>query len=425
MPAKKKPDDGFDWRMRKIMQQKSISALAIIIFALAFQTAAAQITLKFPKLPKTNKPEQAETKPGDDRRNQTAPGATNQPTKPGSGNIYKNQRPTNVPVFLKNTLYVQALAHQEYWKLPNERDYSSWIPMIRFSQFYDNEKPLNYTVEYFNSDGSAWFSENLEQGIKAADRTISFKSSNPYERLKTKSTVGTGIYSFKITDRDTKEVLYQGKFEVGKFSTATRSQEKNKFDFFVEHDWLLPFGMVGFDHGDLEIGGIPVEVSVWLKGMVKADELEGRVFYKGQQINLAQDEINKNVAVDYDERTTEFAAPFAPQNTWKRWLFRWHNFRFDNNGSFQRNTYPNAFYADKNPGEYTVKIYRNGIQIRELGFSIGADGKFIVPDYSNQIPLPYYRIILPVKVLGPEKWDAASWKTEAFYGNPLSVFNVR
>ncbi|CAN5327971.1 hypothetical protein BH10ACI1_BH10ACI1_32080 [soil metagenome] len=181
--------------------------------------------------------------------------------------------------------------------------------------------------------------------------------------------------------------------------------------------------MVGFDHDDLEIGGIPLEVSVWLKGIVKSNELEGRIFYKGQQINLAQDNVYKNKVIDYDERTTEFAAPFAPNNTWKRWLFQWHNFRFDNNGNFQRDNYPNAFYADKNPGEYTVKIYRNGAQIRELSFSIGTDGKIIVPSYSNQIPLPYYRVILPVKIIGAKKWDSLSWKTDAFYGNPLIVFN--
>mgnify|MGYP001596500387 CR=1 FL=1 len=347
-----------------------------------------------------------------------------QTSKSGTDNIYKNTRPTNIPVLLKNSIYVQAKAHNEYWKMPNQNNYSSWIPMIKFSQFYNNDKTLNYKVEFFNPDASLWFSENLEQGFRAADRTISFKSPNPYENLKSKSTNGTGVYSFKITNQDTKEVIYQGKFKVGKFSTGQRPDEKNKFDFFVEHDWLLPFGMVGFSHEDLEIGGIPLEVSVWLKGMVKADELEGRIFYKGQQINLAQDNIYKNRAIDYDERTTEFAAPFAPNNTWKRWLFQWHNFRFDNNGTFNRENYPNAFYADKNPGEYTVKIYRNSAQIRELSFSIGADGKIVVPSYSNQLPLPYYRVILPVKIIGSEKWDSMNWKPDAFYGNPLTGFNL-
>lgn len=409
------------------MKQNSILLfLFFIIFAYGFGTVSAQFTLKTAELLKTEELKQEQTKINENGDNQTDLTTTNQAQslKSSSDNIYKNTRPTNVPVLLKNSIYVQARTHNEYWKMPSQRNYSSWIPSIRFNQFYNNEKSLNYSVEYFNPDGSIWFSETLETGSSNADRTVSFKSPNPYNNLQTKSTAAIGIYSFKITNQDTKEVIFQGKFKVGKFSTSDNPQEKNKVEFFVEHDWLLPFGMVGFSHEDLEIGGIPLEVSVWLKGMVRADELEGRIFYKGQQINLAQDAIYKNKVMDYDERTTEFAAPYAPNNTWKRWQFQWHNFRFDNNGTFQRDNYPNAFYADKNPGEYTVKIYRNGAQIRELSFSIGTDGKIVVPNYSNQIPLPYYRVILPVKILGAEKWDSISWKADAFYGNPISGFNA-
>lgn len=412
----------------KFMNQNLIFKLIAFIFiVISFQVALSQFPIKNSKIQRIEKAKQEQLQTNDNGNKQNDAFRINllQSLKTSSDNIYKNQRPTNVPVLLKNSIYIQARTHNEYWKMPNERGYSSWIPMIKFSQFYNNDKQLNYTVEYFNPDGSLWFTEKLEQEFSAADKTVSFKSPNPYENLRTKSTVGTGVYSFKIINQENKEIIYQGKFKVSKFSIGQRPQEKNKFDFFVEHDWLLPFGMVGFSHEDLEIGGILLEVSVWLKGMVKAEELEGRIFYKGQQINLVQDNIYKNKAIDYDERTTEFAAPFAPQNTWKRWLFQWHNFRFDNNGNFRRENYPNAFYADKNPGEYTVKIYRNGTHIRELSFSIGADGKIVVPNYSSQIPLPYYRVILPVKTIGTEKWDSMNWKNDAFYGNPLSGFNIQ
>lgn len=407
---------------RKYMKNNSVlTVILLTIFAFGLQVVPAQFPLKILKLPKTEKPKQ-EPPNAEDNGNNVSQSPS---SKTDSERIYKNQRPTATPVFLKNSVYVQARTHNEYWKMPNQRNYSSWIPMIKFNQFYNNDKQLNYTVEYFNPDGSAWFSESLEQGFRGGDWTVSFGSSNPYERLNTKSTAAIGTYSFKITSQESKEIIFQGKFKVGKFSTGQRADEKNKFDFFVEHDWLLPFGMVGFSHEDLEIGGIPLEVSVWLKGMVKVEELEGRIFYQGRQIDLLPKDHNRNGVADYDERTTEFAAPFAPQNTWKRWLFSWHNFRFDNNGNFRRDNYPNAFYADKNPGEYTVKIYRNGTQIRELSFSIGADGRIVVPNYSNQIPLPYYRVIVPVKFIGAEKWDSMSWKTEAFYGNPLAGFNLR
>ncbi|NOT48086.1 MAG: hypothetical protein HOP17_10115 [Acidobacteria bacterium] len=399
---------------------KKIFALITFVSACIVGTAAvpAQLTIKLPGLPTVDKKKKTDgptTRTTNDGKDETRSG----------DNIYKTSRPTATPVLLKNSVYVQAKTHNEYWKMKGQNNYSSWVPLIKFNHFYNNDKSLNYTVDYFNPDGSPWYSEKLEQGNLAADRTVRFESPSPYNGvLDTKSTAAIGVFAFKITDDDTKQVLYQGKFKVGKFSTESGRPEKNKFDFFVEHDWLLPFGMIGFHHSDIEIGGIMPEVSVWLKGMVSVEELEGRLFYKGQQIASTKDGAESGVS-DYDERTTQFAPPFAPQNMWKRWQFQWNNFRFDNNGGFNHDYYPKALYADKNPGEYTVKIFRNGAQIRELSFTVAADGRFAVPAYTDQIFMPYQRIILPVKVIGAEKWDSAAWKTDAFYGNPLKGFALQ
>lgn len=403
--------------------------ILLVIVTIHF-TLSRQVFSQFnlPKIPKIGK-----TKPGKEGTNgqETTNGneqnnsETKQKMRADNKLLYTPQRPTSTPVLLKNTVYVQAKTHNEYWKVPKESNYSSWVPEIRFETFYNNDKSLNYTVEFFNPDGTSWFSDKLQQGTSAADRTVRFESSNTYDALNTKSTVATGTFSFKVTDQDTKEVLYQGKFTVGKFKTSDRPQEK-KFDFFVDHDWLMPFAMIGFHHSLDEVGGMPPEISVWIKGPVNSDELEGRVFYKGKQIASTKDGDGSSGVSDYDERTTQFAPPFAPLNFWKRWQFEWGNLRFDNNGSFNHDYYPNAHYADKNPGDYTVKIYRNGAQIRELSFSIGADGRFVVPAYMSQMFLPYYRFIVPVKVLGAsEKWNPNEWKTNAFYGNPLNGFAVQ
>lgn len=392
-------------------------AVLIVHFAVS-QSAFSQITINLPKLPKTVKVK-TERQTGN---SQTQEANKNNGTT-GADNIYKPQRPTGTPVLLKNSIYVQAVTHNEYWKMQNQRNYSSRVPKVHFSHFYNNDNKLNYTVEYSNPDGSAWYSEKLEQSSRiAADYTVLFESPNPYGGvIDTKSTAGIGVYSFKITNDETKELLYQGKFKVGKFSTSHNPQEKNNVDFFVDHDWLMPFGMIGFHHSLDHVGGMPLEVSFWVKGPVDSNELEGRIFYKGQQIATTAN--NGGGASDYDERTSGFAAAFAPQNFWKRWQFQWRNFLFDNNGTFNRENFPNAFYADKNPGDYTVKVYRGGTQIRELNFTIGADGKFVVPAYTSQIFMPYHRIILPAKVIGTaEKWNVTAWKADAYYGNPLTGF---
>lgn len=400
----------------------------LIISLFSSSTASAQITIKLPDI-NIKKPDvnikKPDVKKPDTRINETTNNQVTNNKKSGSELIYKPLRPTNVPVLMKNTIYVQAKSQDEYWKMKGQRNFSSWVPQIRFSQYYNEEKTLNYTVEYFNPDGSLWLSEDLESSGRNADQTVLYQSPSPYSTgiLDTKSTNAVGTFSFKITNRDTKEILFQGKFKVGKFNKSGGS-EKNKNDFYVEHDWLLPFGMLGFHHSLDDVGGMMPEASFWLKGEINNRELEGRVFYQGKQVASTADGNGSGVS-DYDERMSEFAPPFAPDKKWKRYQFQWNNLRVDNNGTFNRDYYPNAHYTDKNPGDYTVKIYRNGTQIRELNFTVGADGKFAVPSYSSQIPMPYYRIILPVKVMGTEKWDSLGWKTDAFYGNPLTGFEIK
>jgi hypothetical protein len=411
--------------------------MTAIVLAFGGEAARAQFTIKLPKIriekPDRDRPVTKDSNTSDTTKTTNTTNTTNTTTgvktkTSGTKMIYPPQLPTNVPVFLKNSVYVQAKTTDEYWKMPNQKNYSSWVPELRFDQYYNEERVLNYAVEYFNPDGSAWYSEKLESNGRNAERTVLYQSPSAYGNdgaLATKATAATGVYGFKITDLDTKAVIYQGKFKVGKISRSYSAADKNKFDFYVEHDWLMPFAMLGFHHSLDEVGGMMPEISFWLKGPVEASELEGRVFYQGRQIASTKDEAGGG-ASDYDERRSEYAAAFAPEKMWKRWQFTFSNFRVDNNGTFNREYYPQAHYADKNPGEYTVKIYRGGAQIRELAFSVGPDGRFVAPAYTNQIPLPYYRLILPVKVLGAtEKWDAAAWKTEAFYGNPLTGFDIK
>jgi hypothetical protein len=361
----------------------AIIAISVIHFT-ASQAVFSQININIPRIPGSGKPKPEPKNPGNggvQDQNNGRSGNTDGGTKANGKLIYGPMRPNGTPVFLKNSIYVEAKTHNEYWKMKGQRNYSSWVPMIRFSQFYNNDKELNYTVEYFNPDGSAWYSEKLESSGRNADRTVRYQSPSPWAGvLDTKSTAATGVFSFKITNEDTKEMLLQGKFKVGKFSTANGGPDKNKFGFFVDQDWLMPYGMVGFHHSIDESGGMPPLVSFWIKGSPDASDLDGRIFYKGQQIGSTKE---SGGATDYDERATDMSAAFAPLNRWKRWQFEWRNVLFDNNGTFNRENFPNAFYVDKNPGAYTVKVYYKGVQIRELKFTVGSDGRFVRPAYAD------------------------------------------
>ena len=60
-----------------------------------------------------------------------------------------------------------------------------------------------------------------------------------------------------------------------------------------------------------------------------------------------------------------------------------------------------------------------------MKFTVGADSRLVDGGYAKPIFLTRYRVIVPVKIMGPEKWDASAWKTDAFYGNPLTGFSVQ
>jgi len=63
--------------------------------------------------------------------------------------------------------------------------------------------------------------------------------------------------------------------------------------------------------------------------------------------------------------------------------------------------------------------------VREAKFTIDQKGWIAPNEFSKQIFLTNYKVVVPVKVMGSlDKWNASTWKTDAFYGNPLSGFDA-
>ena len=332
-------------------------------------------------------------------------------------------QPTDKPVFLLNSLEINCLTRETYWKFPNQNDYSSWIPKVIFDVFYDDSARLRYVAEFFHPDGSPWFSETLRQGFLSNDKTVAFQSDNSGELLNTKAVTTTGTYGFKITNSKTNEVISQGKFKVGKFKSKTNEPRyKNHFDFYVEHDWLLPIGYLGFESvGTSGDSPIPT-IYLWFKGDVEEKELEARLYYNGQEIATTDTPGQSDINAGGERFSSTKSSPDLHQ--WRLWEFTWFNFRVANGSQYIREK-PNLKFTEDMPGEYTVKVFRNGVQVREAKFSVGPEGLFVDGGFAGQINLINYGIILPVKVMGTlDKWNATAWKTDAFYGNPLSGFSV-
>jgi len=112
---------------------------------------------------------------------------------------------------------------------------------------------------------------------------------------------------------------------------------------------------------------------------------------------------------------------------WNQFEFKWYNKLLFLTGPEARNqtSNRNKIYINQSPGEYTVKVFYKGDQVRETKFTI-ANGEFTDNGLAKQNKISTDKVILPVKVMGTvDKWNAAAAKTDGFYGNPLIGFTLQ
>ena len=321
------------------------------------------------------------------------------------------------PVFLKTTLDVRLDMENRYWKLPTESNYTSWIPQVRFKVFYKSNVKLRYLVEYFTPDGKPWFSETPEQsGADAGEQSVSISSGRGPNRFENISRIDVGTFGVKITNTRDSSVAFQGKFKVNKYKYGPAiPMFKNQYSFYVEQDWNLPIGYVWLDYGADKFSPL-VKVSMWLKNEPRADDLEARLFYNGQEVATTDDK--------GEASSGQYRYPNIIENKelayWQEWNFAWYKIRYRaGTGGYK---YPEAKWINDMPGEYVVKVLHKGIQIREAKFNV-AGGNLADNNIAKQNNFIENKIIIPVKVMGTlEKWNATAWKTDAFYGNPLTGF---
>jgi hypothetical protein len=416
----------------KIMKRNLILTLAFLTLSVfCLKTVSAQFPIKIPKLPKVEKPKQEQPKTDGGPATQTQELTKNQQTQArASKKIYGRWTPPAKQVFLKDTVHIKTEQTSTYYKQPKQRDYTSWIPTVSFDlccgeegYFYE----LNFSVDYYNPDGSLWFTQKLKSSrAMSAEKKITVSvedNASISQMLETKASVGTGDYGIKIVNTDTGETVFQGKFKVEKFLRPYSEGKPNNFTFYVNHDWLLPVAYVAFDHTNFReqsYGLFPVYIQTWLKGDISQNELEARVSYKGQQIPATSS------ASSSVERTSHGAINVPNPPIWKLWQFQWDNLRFANGSGGNRDNYPGAHYVDENPGDYTVKIFHKGTQVREIKFTVQPDGRIYDAGFSKQVFPMHNSVIVPAKVVGTtEKWNPNAWKTDMFYGNPLSEFTVQ
>lgn len=411
------------------MKKVFFLAIAVLVFAASsFQNASAQ----FPKIPKISKPSQPKPTPADT----TQPTATNsQPAQPQPENRSATNPASSESAINRPSIQITLRTHQQYYRNGQEdQETWSWTPRIVYRVNGPIPAGSQLSAEFTLPSGKSWIKFDCNTKETAAGlwwETECGMNSNDVKDQD--ASIETGLAGFKINLQNelegTHKTLFTGKFKVEKFHVGVVDlpKFKNNFSYYVNYDWNLPIGYVyGYDGMDVRQGNRSSETearlsfATWFKGDPKNIDYGKYVAYLYYQGKLVADSAGGgNKYGDTGCQVTN-AAYHESVNTYCRRKFTVNAMVWDKQPEF----HPEDFPMYKNPGDYEIKVLENGKLARTAKFTMGADGQLVDTGIGPKNTLGTGRIVLPVVIVGDQdgQWDRNAYKTESFFGNPLSGF---
>jgi len=247
-----------------------------------------------------------------------------------------------------------------------------------------------------------------------------------------KGSTYTGPVNFSIKMRNelagNDMTLFTGKVKIAKVhSNEVGPKAVNEWVYFADHDWNLPIGYVFLTANDLKGWDRPdFHVAFWVRG--EAVNMQPHLFYQGKEvgkINYQGDEVGRaSCESEVENATTHFVDDSFPQKAkWNRVICDFPNIVGSDKTGEAPGMFGSQFILANNPGDYEFKLLWNNHLARAIKFTVQPGGKFdngIAK--SNKLGSP--RVIFPVQIIGDQdgQWDRNAWKTDAFYGNPLTGF---
>jgi hypothetical protein len=163
-------------------------------------------------------------------------------------------------------------------------------------------------------------------------------------------------------------------------------------------------------------------VAFWVRG--EAVRFDPHLFYQGKEVGkvfMDNTEVGRaSCDAVIENQTSHFVEDSVPQKAkWARVECDFYNIK----GSNTTGERDDIFTLAKNPGEYEFKLLWNNKLARSIKFTVQPGGKFdngIAA--ANQLGSDV--VIVPVQIIGDQDgvWNKTAWKTDAFYGNPLTGF---
>jgi hypothetical protein len=354
----------------------------------------------------------------------TAPGRSQ--TQP-AGSAASQDQPTIAKVSIQVTAFTFNVYRGNY-------DVWSWAPKMEFRVNGPVASGSQLYVEYTVPGGPpVKFDCQTEETQKGNSLKTSCggRDGIPEE----KATTYTGPFSFAIKMRNelagTDATLFTGKAKVGKVhSNEAGPKAVNKWVYYVDHDWNLPIGYVYLTPDDLKGVDRPdFHIAFWVRG--DAYNFQPHLFYQSKEVgkkSFEGEEVGKpGCESDVENNTTHFVADTVPQKAkWARVVCSFPNVKGWDKSGEQYGLFGPPHLLSANPGEYELKVLWNNKLARSIKFTVAPGGKFD-NGIASANKLGSDRVIVPVQIIGDQdgQWDRTVWKTDAFYGNPLTGFSVQ
>ena len=404
------------------MRRRLLFALVILSLAgFSLRTASAQLPGGLPRIPKPKpkpQPTQTGTAQPAPASEETRPAAQPQPNA-GAGAAPAASAPAPAaaaqdrPFIAKEWLQVRPETFSSY---KGSYDATSWLPRIEFTTNVNRPSGANYYAEFMQPNGAPWV--KLDCRLGGVEWECKAPDDSEQQRIN-----AVGVFPFAIKMKNpldgTDKTLFTGKAKVEKAPMiAPELKKPAQVAYFVNYDWALPIGYV-FDEGDWPT------VAFMVRG-TNSSGLQLHVFYKGQEVGADQGPFDCSTT-EQNPRPTNGTHDSVPQGgTWERVACSLKGLEW---------TGGNKGYhtLDKNPGEYEVKVLWKDELVRTMKFTVGPDGKLADNGLARANGIigldpingrDTKRVVIPVTVLGTQdgKWDRNAWKTDAFFGNPLTGF---
>jgi hypothetical protein len=344
-----------------------------------------------------------------------------------------NSAAQDQPTIQKDSVQVTAFTLSSY-----KKDFKvfSWVPQLKLRVNGPIASGSQIYAEFTVPGGTSWKFDCKTQETEKGRWWEADECGGRNALGEDKGITYTGPVSFAIKMRNElmggDVTLFTGKMKVARVhSNETGPDYVNHFVYYVDHDWNLPIGYLFYDRDDVRGWNYPfLSFAFWARTEYNAP-YEPHLFHNGKEVGKVMyegEEIGKASCgtTEVENSTTQYTTPQG-QFIWTRWKCNFGSIHaWNKTGGKIESMFGPPYMLSENAGDYEIKILYKGHLVRSIKFAVGADGKIVDNGIATSNKLGNDRVIVPVQVLGDADgpWDKNAWKTDAFYGNPLTGFTA-